>query len=462
MKSLIDRAGALSKGLADIRLQFGVPETFPSAVLAEAETVASRAMSGRKDWTGRNFATLDPQSSTDLDQAFLIERSGNEIILHYAIADVPWFIVPGGGLDLEAWKRGTTIYMPDGKASLYPGRLSEDAASLLPDVDRPCVIFSVRIDQSGKASLDDASRAIIRSRAKLAYENVKGDQLGPDFAELSRRIEQAEDARGAMRVDAPEQELVVDQDGQFSLKFRPQLKAEQQNASLSLAANLAIADALLAHRTGLFRIMAVPDPGAINRLRHSAKALGLLWPKGATLEQFESGLDASNPRHAAFRAAVRRAGPKAAYAPYVENVIPWHSAMGATYTHATAPLRRLADRYVIEAALQIAAGGSVSALLNDAFGKLPGVMARAEEKAGQIDRATLDLAEAVMLEGSEGLLFSAVVTDVDERGTRIQLSDPAVVSRIDGKGAMPGDLIKVELVSVDISHRQVRFQRAAP
>ena len=461
MKSLIDRAGALSKGLDDIRLQFSVPGDFPAAALSEAEAAAGRAILGRSDWTDRPFATLDPASSQDLDQAFLIERAGNDLILHYAIADVGWFIAPGGALDGEAWKRGTTIYMPDRKASLYPGRLSEKAASLLPDVDRPCVIFSVKIDQSGKASLDGASRAMIRSKAKLAYESVTIDDLGPDFTELSRRIEQAESARGAMRVDAPEQELVVAKDGQFSLEFRPQLDAERQNASLSLAANLAIADTLLAHHTGLFRIMAAPDPWAINRLRHSAKALGLIWPKNATLEQFETGLDASEPRQAAFQTAVRRAGPGAAYTPDRGGVIPWHFAMGATYSHATAPLRRLADRYVIEAALQLALGGNVSSELSAMFDRLPAVMARAEEKAGQVDRATLDLAEAVMLEGSEGSKFSAVVTDVDERGARIQLSDPAVVTRIDPKGAMPGDLINVELVSTDIVHRQVRFTRVA-
>jgi exoribonuclease R len=86
-------------------------------------------------------------------------------------------------------------------------------------------------------------------------------------------------------------------------------------------------------------------------------------------------------------------------------------------------------------------------------------MARAEEKAGQIDRATLNLAEAVVLEGREGSRFNAVVTDLDERGARIQLSDPAVITRVDGKDAIPGDTILVELVSVDVAHRQVTFQR---
>ena len=459
MKSLIDRQGLLSLGLADIRTQFQVRTEFPAPVLAEAEAAAQRQISGHQDWTDRDFMTLDPQSSRDLDQAFAIEWAGRDLILHYAIADVAWFVGTDDALDREAWERGETIYMPDQKASLYPVRLSEDAASLLPDVDRPSVIFTVRIDPAGKPTLESARRAIIRSRAKLAYETVTPIDLPNGFAELSQRIEHAEDVRGAVRVDAPQQELVDDGAGHFSLEFRPQLLAEQQNAAMSLAANLAVADVLLEHRTGLFRVMAEPDERSAWRLRHTAKALGLVWPRHVTLKQFEDGLDSTDPRHAAFMTAVRRSGPGASYAAYQPGVVPWHSAMAATYAHATAPLRRLADRYVIEAALQIANGQAVSNELNLAFERLPAVMAKAEGKAGQVERAVLDLAEAAILEGREGARFDAVVTDVDERGTRIQLSDPAVVSRLDGKGALPGDTIEVELMSVDIAHRQVKFER---
>ena len=459
MNGLIDRDGALSSGLADIRTQFAVPTSFPEPVLAEAKAAATRPIAGHADWTDRDFATLDPAASTDLDQAFSIERSGQDLILHYAIADVAWFVSANGAVDLEAWTRGTTIYMPDGKASLYPPGLSEGAASLLPGVERPSVVFRVRIDPTGKAVLDGAVRAVIRSRSKLAYETVTPADLSPDFAELSRRIEQAEDVRGAARVDAPEQQLGVDASGYYALEFRPQNPAEVQNAAMSLAANLAIADLLLAHRTGLFRVMPEPEEWAVHRLRHTAKALGLDWPHGEGLKAFERRLDQTKPREAAFMAAVRRAGPRASYAPYREGTVPWHSAMAATYAHATAPLRRLQDRYVIEAVLQIASGGTVSGELRDAFERLPAVMARAEEKAGQVDRAVLDLAEAAVLQGRQGSRFTAVVTDIDERGARIQLTDLAVVSRVDGHGALPGDTIMVELVSADVAHRQVKFER---
>jgi len=459
MKSLIDQQGALARGLADIRAQFQVPSGFPASVSKWADRAAARRVGDRADWTGREFVTLDPATSTDLDQAFAIERAGNDLILHYAIADVGWFVTADDPLDLEAWQRGETIYLPDGKASLYPPRLCEDAASLLPNVDRPAVVFTVRIDPDGKSSLDGAVSAVVRSRAKLAYETVTSADVPDGFDEIARRIGQAEDARGAARVDAPEQEVTIDPAGGFTLAFRPQLQSEVSNAAMSLAANLAIADVLLAHRTGLFRVMPEPDERAVWRLRHSAKALGLTWPKNETLEQFNRSLDRANPKHAAFEAAVRRAGPRASYAPYQPDIVPWHAAMGATYAHATAPLRRLADRYVIEAAVRIANGEPVAGELNAIFVKLPSVMARAEDKAGQIDRSVLDLAEAVTLEGEEGSVFSAVVTDVDERGARIQLCDPAVAARVDGAELAPGDEISVKLAAVDVARRQVRFER---
>lgn len=419
-----------------------------------------RSPAGRSDWTDRPFVTLDPAGSTDLDQAFAIERAGPELLLHYAIADVSFFVEAGDPVDVEAWKRGTTIYLPNGRASLYPPAVGESAASLLPDGDRPAVVFTVRVDPEGSVRLDGAVRAVIRSRAKLAYETVSATDLPNGVAELSARIERAEDARGAERIDAPEQELVDDGKGGLTLTFRPQLDSERQNAALSLAANLAIADALLSHRTGLFRVMAGPGERAEGRLRHTAKALGLIWPKGATLAQFERTLASDNPCEAAFRTAIRRAGPGASYAPYREAVVPWHSAMAATYAHATAPLRRLADRYVIEAAVDIANGRTVPDSLGSTFEQLPEVMAAADNKAGQIERATLDLAEAVMLEGREGQRFDAVVTDIDDRGTRIQLSEPAVVARIDGHGMIAGEEVTVELVLADPAERLVRFRRA--
>jgi len=461
MKALVDPDNALGLGLAAIRTQFQVPASFPAEVLAAADAAAKRAPSAHVDRTDWAFVTLDPASSTDLDQAFTIDRSGEDLLLHYAIADVAWFVDDGGAIDAEAWRRGTTLYLPDGKAGLYPPVLSEGAASLLPDGPRPAVIFTVRVAPDGGVKLDGAERAIVRSVAKLAYDSVRDSDLPAGFAELSDRIQAAEDRRGASRVDPPEQEVDAVDGGGYQLAFRPRLVSEDRNAALSLATNLAIADALEAHHTGLFRVMAAPDAYAVQRLRHTAKAFGLHWPGQAPLEDFERTLVAADPKQAAFMLAIRRAGAGAAYMPYRAGVTPWHAAMAATYAHATAPLRRLADRYVVRATLAIANGEAVPEVVTSAFEQLPRVMARADSLGGQIDRAVIDLAEAVMLRTSVGQIFPAIVTDVDDRGTRMQLRDLPVVARVEAHNVAPGDAVQVRLAAADPEHRSLSFQRVS-
>jgi len=459
MKALRDPQRLLSGGLAAIRAQFGVPAGFAPQVLAAAEAAARRVPDGHADRTGVPFVTLDPASSTDLDQAFAIEVAGADLILRYAIADVAWFVADDDPLDVDAWARGTTTYLPDGKAGLYPPALAEGAASLLPSGPRPAIVLTVRIDPAGGVRLDGAERALIRSRAKLAYATVLDADLPAGFAELARRIDAAETARGAARVEPPQQEVETDAAGRFHLQFRPRRPAEDRNAALSLAANLAVADALYRAGTGLFRVMARPDARAELRLRGTARAFGLDWAEDAALEDFERTLDPAIPRDAAFMLAVRRAGQGASYVPYRSGVQPWHAAMAATYAHATAPLRRLADRYVLRAVLAVANGQAVPERVSAAFEELPAVMARAEARDGQIDRAVIDLAETALLAGQEGAPFAAVVTDVADNGARIQLCDLPVVARVPARDVQPGLRIGVRLLAADPERRTLKFER---
>jgi exoribonuclease R len=455
MKTLVDPQHALAEGLDAIRTEFQVPASFPPAVLAAAADAAARAPTNHVDRTGRAFVTLDPATSTDLDQAFAIEPAGADLLLHYAIADVAWFVDDDGPIDREAWARGETLYLPDGRAGLYPPILAEGAASLLPDGPRPAIVFTVRIDPAGTATLDGVERAIIRSRAKLAYDTATEHDLPTGFGEIARRIQADEARRGAARVDPPEQEIER-VDGRLELRFRPRLATEDANAALSLATNMAVGQALFARHTGLFRVMAAPDADAVRRLRLTARAFALDWPAAQSLEDFTRTLDAARPRDAAFMLAVRRAGHGASYAPYRDGETPWHAAVAATYAQATAPLRRLADRYVVRAALAVANGHAVPDAVTAAFESLPKVMARADATAGRIDRAAIDLAEAILLRGREGEDFAAVVTDADDRGVRIQLSHLPIVARVDAE-AMPGDAITVRLTEADPTKRTLRF-----
>jgi exoribonuclease R len=437
MKTLRDPDQILKDGLAAIRGQYQLPANFPPEVIAEAEAAVKRPLDDHVDRTDMQFVTLDPASSRDLDQAFAIEVRGASIICNYAIADVAWFVDDGGAMDREAWLRGTSQYLPDGKVSLYPQVLSEGAASLLPDVVRPAILYSTRVEADGSAHLEGVERVRIRSRAKLGYETVKPSDLPDGFEELNRRVALGEDKRGAHRSDPPEQEVVA-HDGHYDLRLSPQEQAEAQNAALSLANNLAVADALLKHRTGLFRVMPEPEGWALKRLRNTAKAMGIDWPKGREAPEMEKLLDPANANQAALLLAIRKASPGASYAPFREGETPWHAAMAASYAHATAPLRRLADRYVVMAAYAVANGKPVPKAVTAAFERLPKVMARADALGGNISRAVIDLAEAVVLQPRIGESFAAVVTDVDQRGPRIQLCGLPVVSRLKETGAEAG------------------------
>jgi exoribonuclease R len=460
MKALRDPDRLLADGIAAIREQFRVPGHFPPEVEAAAAEAARRAPDQHADRTALPFVTLDPGSSTDLDQAFAIERAGADLVLRYAIADVAWFVADGDPVDAEAWRRGETIYLPDARASLYPAVLCEHAASLLPDGPRPAIILTVRVDPQGEARLDGAERALIRSRAKLGYETAREEDLPAGFAELARRIEAAEDRRGAARVDPPEQEVTRDPGGRLTLQMRPGSWAETRNAALSLAANLAVAKAMLDAGTGLFRVMAAPNAGAETRLRATARAFHLDWPQAMPLEQFQRRLDPRDPRGGAFMLAIRRAGRGASYAAYTPGVLPWHAAVAATYAHATAPLRRLADRYVLRAVLAIAGGQPVPDAVTQAFARLPGVMDAADQRVGQIDRAVIDIAEVALLQPLVGQVFPAVVTDLRETGAaRIQLSDLPVVANVRAHGALPGASLRVRLDAADPVQRRLELER---
>jgi len=124
------------------------------------------------------------------------------------------------------------------------------------------------------------------------------------------------------------------------------------------------------------------------------------------------------------------------------------------FSKLTEAVRKLGDRAV----LAVANGQPVPDIVSQAFQRLPEVMARAGNLDGQVERAVIDLAEAVMLERDVGKIFPAVVTDLDQRGARIQLRDLPVVARIDARNAAPGEAISVRLESAVPDQRRVTFQ----
>lgn len=420
--------------------------------------MANRAATAHADWTHRPFLTLDPATSTDLDQAFTIEAAGGDLLLHYALADIGWFVPENGAMEAEAKHRGLTFYLPDGKARLYPPVLSEGAASLLPDGPRPAIVATIRCDADGGVILEAMVRAVIHSRAKLAYETVAIEDV-PHLGDFAARMQRGDRDRNAARVDAPEQEIERGADGRYRLHLRPWSAAERANSALSLAANIAIAHALVAAGTGLFREMPAPDDRALARLRRTARGLGLAWSEDEPLAQFERTIDPRSPAGSTFSYAVRRITGGADYRPYDPGHRPWHAALGATYCHATAPMRRLADRYVLENSLAVANGAAQEDRAATLFAGLADTMNAADTREGALERAVLDLAEAVLLQGREGEVFAAIVTERDERGARLMLVDLPILARVDTHGIGTGDMMHVRLVSADPTRGELRFER---
>ena len=456
---------ALAAGFAAIAEQYKLPADFPSDVNDEA-TAAATATSAdgspqwranRRDMTDVNFVTLDPASSTDLDQAFALDVDGDQIVLHYALADIGAFVAEGSLIEAEAWQRGVTIYGLAEKTPLYPKVLSQGAASLLPDGPRPSIVITVAISPNGTVSLRTIDRAVVASRAKLAYDTVNVATI-PHLEDFAKRMWTDEVARGAVRIDFPQQEVVADpaSPGGVRLDFRARVESEVVNSSLSLAVNLAVADLMNAAKVGLFRVMDDPEPRALAMLRRSAHALGIEWLTTESLRDLQKRMDPNNSTHQKFLIDAQRSGGRAGYAVYTEGKRPWHSAIAATYAHATAPMRRLADRYVLDLCYRLANREIVPSGLVTALDKLPEVMERAEGRGSSVERAVIDLIEAVSLQHRVGDVLDAEV--VDAKGDIVQVTDPAIRARAAGlSSADEGEMIRVRIDSADPQTRKVRL-----
>ncbi|MGH1562554.1 RNB domain-containing ribonuclease [Mumia sp. DW29H23] len=464
---------ALEGRIDAIAEELGVDAEFPPEVLAEAAASAEQVELPDLDRTDLPLLTIDPPGARDLDQAMFIERSGDGWTVHYAIADVASYVAPGGAVDREAHRRGQTLYAPSRRIPLHPPALSEDAASLLPDVVRPAVLWSIDLDAEGGQRDVRVERARVRSTAQLDYEGVQGQVdagTGPETLALLRAVGERRQAleveRGGVSLPLPTQEIERSDDGSWSLTFRKPVASEGWNEQISLLTGMAAAGLMLEAEVGLVRTLPPADERGLRRLRRAARGLGIAWPEGTSYPEFVRTLDPALPRHVAMLEActglLRGAGYVAfdgAAPEYAE-----HSAIAAPYAHATAPLRRLADRYVSEVCLAVSAGTEVPTWVRSGLPDLPEVMAGTGRLASSFDRAVLDLVEAVVLAGAVGQTFTGAVIDADDRdetrGT-VLLDDPAVEAPVEGTAPLPlGDAVTVVLERADPDARAVRFRLA--
>ncbi len=456
----------LRAGLDRIRADFDVPSGFSVPVALAAEHGAlrgARDTGDRRDARDLELVTIDPKGSRDLDQAYGAVRRDEGYRVWYAIADPAAFVDAHDAVDAEAHRRGVTLYLPDARALLYPPELSEGAASLLPDEDRPALLWSIDLDESGTATGWHLERAVVRSREALSYREV-GRAIAAERAsaslmllrDIGRLREDQEQARGGVSIAVPTQEVRRRRDG-YVLVYESEQPVEGWNAQISLLAGMCAAKVLVDAGVGVLRTLPPIGGDAVDRLRVTARALGIDWPAERSYAAQVRDLRPDEPAHAAFLTQAVRTLRGAGYelVPAPGAPIPEHGAVAAPYAHVTAPLRRLADRFDNEVVVAHLAGRPIPGWVLDAMPALPDLMGDASRRASSVARAVVDLAEAVVLQPRVGDVLAATVVDVADDRTTVLLDSPAVIARIKGADHPLGTELDVRLRAVDPVARRI-------
>lgn len=445
--------------------EFDVPTDFSLKLRAEAKAATDRFADSRRDARDLELVTIDPPGSRDLDQAVHIERTAAGFRVHYAIADVAAFITPGSALEKESFLRGQTIYLPDEPARLHPAEISEGSASLLPNVDRPAVLWTFEVDESGEVSDTHVERALVRSRERLDYEGVHVElQMGdvhPSIAylpEVGRAREQSSLRREAVNLRLPSQRVVRGEDGRYELIIEPRPPVMDYNSEVSLLTGMMAGQMMQSAGHGLLRTLKPATPDTEAEFRAEARALGFVLDEHDPIGAFLVGVDADTPRGMALMREAQSLLRGSGYGEIENGDSEVHAGVGGFYAHVTAPLRRLVDRFATEHCLAISGGYDVPQWVLERHEAVLESMQRTGNLASNVDRAALDLTEATVLEPWIGHNFSAVVLRSNqERATsRIFVSDPPVLTSAHGAPAV-GTEVQVSLVHANPVKRTTSF-----
>jgi exoribonuclease R len=211
---------------------------------------------------------------------------------------------------------------------------------------------------------------------------------------------------------------------------------------------------------GVLRTMPPPYAPHVERLRRVAAGLGIEWASGESYAELLQRLDAGRSNAEAVflqEAAVLFQGASYEAFEGTPPKAPLHAAVAAPYAHATAPLRRLVDRYALEVCLAIASGAEVPAWVRDALPKLPDEMREGSDRGHRLERAVVDAVEAAVLAPMTGREFDGLVVDLWKgRRGEVAIRNPAVIGPCDGATIL-GASVRVRLEEADLAERTIRF-----
>ncbi len=425
----------------------GIPDDFPEGVLTEAAEATAPSPQGRVDLRDLALLTIDPVDARDHDDAVHAApdddpRNRDGWIVHVAIADVAYYVRPGSRMDREARVRGNSVYFPDRVVPMLPERISNDLCSLREHEVRPCLVARMVFDKHGNKRGHTFLRALMRSAAKLSYQEAQAAIDGKPSEKCRPLLEStlqplwaayaalaaARDRREPLDLDLPERKIVLDATGKVERVIVPQrLEAHRLIEEFMIQANVAAAETLEGKRAAvIYRVHEAPSKEKLEALREFLASLELKLPGAGSLRpgDFNKVLQRAKtlPVTDPINEIVLRSQAQAVYAAENAGHFGLHL---ARYAHFTSPIRRYADLIVHRAlvrALQMGPGG----LADDEAARLPEIaqsISEAERRAMAAERETTDRLVAGFLADRVGAEFAARISGVTRAGLFVRLKD---------------------------------------
>lgn len=434
----------------------GIPHVFPQEALDEAQQVADLPLSEekREDLRDVPIIAIDPADARDHDDAIWAGPDGEggyKAIV--AIADVSYYVRPGGALDKEARKRGNSVYFPDRVVPMLPEILSADVCSLVEEQDRAAMACHLRISSEGKITNWRFTRAIVRLAANIAYEDAQ-KAIDDDSADENLRnlwgawklLFKAREARDPLDLDLPERQVRLNDEGVIEeIAVRERLDAHRVVEDFMIAANVAAAKAL-EEKTApvVYRVHETPSREKLMAFKEYLASQGRNFALGQVITPglFNRMLkDISEPAEKALiMEAVLRSQTQAYYGP--ANAGHFGLALGS-YAHFTSPIRRYADLLVHRALVDsykleqpkpkgnIPDGSGLSDRDRDALHQITDAISQTERRAMEAERDTIDRYVAAWLSGRVGETFDTRITGVQGFGFF------ATIEKFGGDGLVP-------------------------
>jgi ribonuclease R len=422
-----------------------IPDVFRAETVAEAEHARPATLKGREDWRELPLVTIDPPDAKDHDDAVHAApdpapENSDGFVLTVAIADVAHYVLPRSHLDKEALERGNSVYFPDRVVPMLPERISNDLCSLRELEDRPALAVRMRVTSKGKKIGHSFHRVMMRSRAKLSYQQAQAaidgrpDEktqplldavLRPLYA-AHEALQHARNLRAPLDLDLPERKILLKPDGTFDrVVIPPRLEAHRLIEEFMILANVAAAETLEEHRQQLiYRAHDEPSKEKVTALSEFLATIGVKLAKGQTLRPANfnvilervKGLEHEN----IVNEIILRTQAQAEYTH--ENY--GHFGLNLRrYAHFTSPIRRYADLIVHRALVRALKLGD-GALPEMPAAELAEVAARisaAERRAMAAERETVDRLIAHHLADQIGARFGARISGVTRSGLFVKL-----------------------------------------